>query len=440
MARAKILTRNMYRAIKSAMHREKLIKSKGAGIRLDLTPIVNSVLDKYFESMMITIRGASNSYQRSIAKEMGLPEEAAIEIAYKDSIETQKEFANDLGLTFDYTNEEAIEFLKKRAEEFMSEPALKYRNEISKVFSELAAIKNTQVSLGDLPAKDAKISTYALDREIRNSTKRFLRSWDLGVKTNLAVSSASATHQSMVEGFGEEGDVDVVYMTEEDHRVSDWCHHASFNHDGTYKIYKLSDFKPAGYNLSRKRADWELCIPPSHFNCYDKDTEVLTSEGWKKWPDVTGEEKFLSMCPETRVFEYVKSVNLVKYEYVGPIHRISDEKGDILLTTPGHSHVISDNDVIYLTPGLDIEKSPRGSLIELENGSEAEFSSYKKTSYSIDIQHYSDMVYCAQLEKNHTMVVRREGRVTVSGNCRSWLIYVPKGFVVQKGGLLVPKV
>src|SRR3954449_5238285 len=32
--------------------------------------------------------------------------------------------------------------------------------------------------------------------------------------------------------------------------------------------------------------------------CYDADTEVLTDEGWKAWPDVTGSETFATVDPD----------------------------------------------------------------------------------------------------------------------------------------------
>lgn len=41
---------------------------------------------------------------------------------------------------------------------------------------------------------------------------------------------------------------------------------------------------------------------------------------------------------------------------------------------------------------------------------------------------YDDIVYDVELERNHTLVVRREGKVCVSGNCRCELRYLPKGY------------
>jgi hypothetical protein len=38
--------------------------------------------------------------------------------------------------------------------------------------------------------------------------------------------------------------------------------------------------------------------------CYDDDTEVLTTDGWKPWPKVDGTEVFGTFNPVTGVLEY----------------------------------------------------------------------------------------------------------------------------------------
>src|SRR4029077_10288780 len=38
--------------------------------------------------------------------------------------------------------------------------------------------------------------------------------------------------------------------------------------------------------------------------CYDDQTDVLTLEGWKKWPDVDGQETFATVNPKDGMLEY----------------------------------------------------------------------------------------------------------------------------------------
>lgn len=42
---------------------------------------------------------------------------------------------------------------------------------------------------------------------------------------------------------------------------------------------------------------------------------------------------------------------------------------------------------------------------------------------------YEGRIYDVELEKNHTLIVRRNGFLTVSGNCRCELHYIPEGYV-----------
>src|SRR6266540_4868211 len=68
--------------------------------------------------------------------------------------------------------------------------------------------------------------------------------------------------------------------------------------------------------------------------CYDDDSEVLTAEGWKSWPDVTGEELFATRSREG-FLEYEPALRLVRKEYRGHMIGFSGASLD-LLVTPDH--------------------------------------------------------------------------------------------------------
>lgn len=73
--------------------------------------------------------------------------------------------------------------------------------------------------------------------------------------------------------------------------------------------------------------------------CFDKETEVLTSEGWRSWPEVTGKELFLSTDPDTGKVEWVKALTKVSYRYKGQMDSFVSRNFD-LMTTPEHSHYV----------------------------------------------------------------------------------------------------
>jgi thymidylate synthase ThyX len=69
--------------------------------------------------------------------------------------------------------------------------------------------------------------------------------------------------------------------------------------------------------------------------CYDAETEVLTSEGWKAWPDVDGTEMFATVNPDDDALEYQRATEHFAAPYAGPMYRVRSEQVD-LLVTPNH--------------------------------------------------------------------------------------------------------
>lgn len=69
--------------------------------------------------------------------------------------------------------------------------------------------------------------------------------------------------------------------------------------------------------------------------CYDAKTDVLTISGWKKWPDVTMDDKLATMNPATGNVIYRNPIRLVRYEHQGKMYRVDSQHVD-LLVTPDH--------------------------------------------------------------------------------------------------------
>jgi thymidylate synthase ThyX len=69
--------------------------------------------------------------------------------------------------------------------------------------------------------------------------------------------------------------------------------------------------------------------------CYDAETEVLTEDGWKKWPEVDGTETFATVNPDTGSLEYQEATEHFAGDYDGEMYRVRSEQVD-LLVTPNH--------------------------------------------------------------------------------------------------------
>lgn len=77
--------------------------------------------------------------------------------------------------------------------------------------------------------------------------------------------------------------------------------------------------------------------------CYDSDTEVLTEDGWIRWPEIVGSEKFATLNMKTEELEYQEASAVVHEPYHGEMVRIVSQCVD-LLVTPNHRMVIRKHD------------------------------------------------------------------------------------------------
>lgn len=76
-------------------------------------------------------------------------------------------------------------------------------------------------------------------------------------------------------------------------------------------------------------ADYKNCL----FYCFDKDTEVLTNNGWKFFKDVDiDNDLFLSREPNTKKMEWVNAIKYINYKYTGKMYSYKGRQLDICVT------------------------------------------------------------------------------------------------------------
>jgi hypothetical protein len=125
-----------------------------------------------------------------------------------------------------------------------------------------------------------RLSLTKAKQTLKDTFKDYSTNWDLVVKTEVGMASASATSQAIMSLAGSKGgDVIVTIVSIEDDRVSQECKNWSRNPDGSLKYFRLTSLKPAGYNLGKKKAQWENCQPLRHFRC--RCTLVYVPKGYR---------------------------------------------------------------------------------------------------------------------------------------------------------------
>lgn len=103
---------------------------------------------------------------------------------------------------------------------------------------------------------------------------------------------------------------------------------------GTRLCYDSLGLDAAGERKGRATEDTLGNVMEQYHGCYDAETDVLTADGWKAWPDVTKDDH-LATRTATGKLEYHKPIRLIAYQHFGRMYRV-EARGVDLLVTPDH--------------------------------------------------------------------------------------------------------
>ena len=102
-----------------------------------------------------------------------------------------------------------------------------------------------------------------------------------------------------------------------------------------YMSFEPNAANPNVTKVRRSLADFFSNVLASKHGCYDAETDVLTSEGWKSWPTVTMQDS-LATRRSDGVIEYHRPRSLLRgVAYAGRMYRVDSRNVD-LLVTPNH--------------------------------------------------------------------------------------------------------
>lgn len=167
--------------------------------------------------------------------------------------------------------------------------------------------------------------------------------------------------------------------------------------------------------LGKKYENFSLVAPKDGYvyACYDKETEVLTENGWVYWKNYNKTDKLATVNLETGCLEYQKPLKHYVYKYKGRMECCKSTHIDYCVT-PNHNMVVRDKGkwilrradelrLVEYVPTSVIYNNSRDCMAVVEN----------KDRFQID---YDDYVYCAEVP-NRTLITRRNGSTIVAGNC-----------------------
>ncbi|WP_289103822.1 minor capsid protein, partial [uncultured Fusobacterium sp.] len=93
------------------------------------------------------------------------------------------------------------------------------------------------------------------------------------------------------------------------------------------------------------RKDYQVGVtaPPFHPNCYDKETEILTNQGWKLFRDLTKKDLVYTLNKDTLIPEWQKPINYIFYNYKGKLLHYKNSRFDLMIT-PEHKIMVQNMD------------------------------------------------------------------------------------------------
>jgi hypothetical protein len=266
---------------------------------LDIGSTIDELMEQYTSALRWILLGdAAGRDARVSAKLMGLEEfvvPGIVPAAYMDSLDTHRQHYEDIFGTEPAPINKgligaSLKQISTRTGRFMDEAEIKMQNRLVEVVevairaaheATIASIHQTahdlmgegakpKAALDEAIEQDApgKIPVAGISRALKEAIERYRPEWQLMTRTDTNLASAVGTHQSLVETFGRQDDtLRIAWFAFRDEKTCNFCSVAARRLDGSFKIYQISDFQPAGFNLSLKKKDWVLSIPPAHYNC-----------------------------------------------------------------------------------------------------------------------------------------------------------------------------
>lgn len=146
--------------------------------------------------------------------------------------------------------------------------------------------------------------------------------------------------------------------------------------------------------------------------CVSADTEVLTLDGFKPFPEVTVEDMVASVNPETHEIEYCKPEKVLCFDVEGTMVHFQGEGLDHLVT-PNHRCFIKKESGFEICIAKDVTEGSVFLAVDKEGRKSEHICS------DISYPDYKGKVYSLDLPPNRIYVSRRKGRITVTGNTYS---------------------
>jgi ribonucleotide reductase beta subunit family protein with ferritin-like domain len=148
--------------------------------------------------------------------------------------------------------------------------------------------------------------------------------------------------------------------------------------------------------------------------CFDQETELLTTDGWISCPQITTDHEIAQLDLNTCEVSYAKPNKLICERYVGNMIHFVNDTIDVFVT-PNHDMLIvtgPDSILLKVQAGDLLDTTDAGRLLTTTMVDDhVEFEPLPTPTK----KPYQGYVYCVSLPKT-TVICRRNGKVAITGN------------------------
>ena len=185
---------------------------------------------------------------------------------------------------------------------------------------------------------------------------------------------------------------------------------------------------------------------PNLQNCFDDKTEILTEDGWKLFQNMTRAELVVQFDKDTEKFSLAYPNDYISKKYRGDLVSIKGDSTDLMMT-PEHNCLLWDGKHGKYVDVLSRDYPEESNVFQLTGDiGEHRFSAEAEPFESMDIvptadlektlKLYSGYVYCVTMPKGY-IVVRRNGKISITGNCPRKKGTIKAAFKAPEGKTLV---
>lgn len=141
----------------------------------------------------------------------------------------------------------------------------------------------------------------------------------------LQTESARVRSMAEIESYKQMGVSKYQIIATLDDRTSDICQSMDM------KVFDTKDYEVG------------VTAPPFHPNCFDKETEIFTNNGWKYFKDLKENDEVYTLNKETLIPEWQKPINYISYYTEDKLLHFKNARMD-LMVTKNHNILVQNMD------------------------------------------------------------------------------------------------